>query len=89
MNATERRRVAAGDVREAEDALMRLRKGLAGVGVHLPSLRLDPVSSAGNQPTPLIDLGRCNVEVAILLSKALEGRAACCGDEEKAARHAG
>ena len=51
MTATERRKEAAGRVRAAEDAVARLRAGLAGVGVKLPSLRVDPVSCAGNEPS--------------------------------------
>lgn len=78
MTATERRRDAAARVRTAEDAVERLREGLAGVGVKLPSLRIDPVSCAGDEPSPLVDLGRCNLDTAQRLSAVLE---------EKAARH--
>lgn len=76
MTATERRKEAAGRVRAAEDAVARLRAGLAGVGVKLPSLRIDPVSCAGNEPTPLVDLGRCSLETAMRLSVQLETAAA-------------
>lgn len=76
MTATERRKEAAGRVRAAEDAVARLRAGLAGVGVKLPSLRIDPVSCAGNEPTPLVDLGRCSIETALRLSAQLEAKAA-------------
>ncbi len=76
MTATERRREAAGRVRAAEDAVARLRAGLAGVGVKLPSLRVDPVSCAGNEPMPLVDLGRCSIETALRLSAELEAKAA-------------
>lgn len=76
MTATERRKEAAGRVRAAEDAVARLRAGLAGVGVKLPSLRIDPVSCAGNEPTPLVDLGRCSLETAMRLSVQLEAAAA-------------
>ncbi len=76
MTATERRREAAGRVRAAEDAVARLRAGLAGVGVKLPSLRVDPVSCAADEPTPLVDLGRCSVETAMRLSVQLEAAAA-------------
>lgn len=74
MTAMERRRGAAGSVRAAEEAVERLRAGLAEVGITLPSLRLDPVSCAGNEPAPLVDLGRCNPETALRLSTVLEGR---------------
>ncbi|MGW0788399.1 hypothetical protein ACWD04_09100 [Streptomyces sp. NPDC002911] len=76
MTATERRKEAAGRVRAAEDAVARLRAGLAGVGVKLPSLRIDPVSSAGDEPSPLVDLGRCSIETALRLSAQLEAKAA-------------
>jgi len=71
MEATERRRVAAEKVRAAEDAVGRLKEGLAGLGVTLPSLRVDPVSCAGNEPAPLIDLGRCNIDTALRLCEVL------------------
>lgn len=70
--ATERRKAAVGRVREAEDAVERLRVGLAGVGLKLPSLRIDPVSCAGNEPSPLVDLGRCSIDTALRLSAELE-----------------
>ncbi|SCK34530.1 hypothetical protein B046DRAFT_02887 [Streptomyces sp. LamerLS-316] len=76
MTATERRKEAAGRVRAAEDAVARLRAGLAGVGVKLPSLRVDPVSCAASEPTPLVDLGRCSIETAMRLSVQLEAAAA-------------
>ncbi|MFC9947134.1 hypothetical protein [Streptomyces pratensis] len=76
MTATERRKEAAGRVRAAEDTVARLRAGLAGVGVKLPSLRIDPVSCAGDEPAPLVDLGRCSVETALRLSAQLEAKAA-------------
>ncbi|MEU3203983.1 hypothetical protein ABZ702_08835 [Streptomyces cyaneofuscatus] len=71
MEATERRRAAAEKVRAAEDAVEQLKAGLAGLGVTLPSLRLDPVSCAGNEPTPLVDLGRCNLDTALRLCEVL------------------
>ncbi|MET7369472.1 hypothetical protein ABZS61_27150 [Streptomyces sp. NPDC005566] len=74
MTATERRKEAAGRVRAAEDAVARLRAGLAGVGVKLPSLRIDPVSCAGSEPVPLVDLGRCTIDTALRLSDELAGK---------------
>lgn len=76
MTTTERRRAAADGVREAEEAVARLREGLAGVGVTLPSLRVDPVSCAGEASAVLVDLGRCNLETALRLSGVLAGKAA-------------
>ncbi|MEV3933344.1 hypothetical protein [Streptomyces sp. NPDC049944] len=74
--ATERHEEAVGRVRAAEDAVARLRSGFTGVGVKLPSLRIDPVSCAGNEPAPLVDLGRCSIETALRLSALLEAKAA-------------
>ncbi|MEU0836594.1 hypothetical protein [Streptomyces sp. NPDC005969] len=71
MTHAERRRVAAGRVREAEDAVEKLRQGLKGVGLALPSLRVDPVSCAANEPAPLVDLGRCTIDTALRLSAVL------------------
>ncbi|WP_327116093.1 hypothetical protein OG206_14640 [Streptomyces sp. NBC_01341] len=62
-------------MRAAEDAVVRLKAGLAGVGVKLPSLRIDPVSCAGEEPVPLVDLGRCTLDVALRLSAQLEAAA--------------
>ncbi|MFC8226710.1 hypothetical protein [Streptomyces sp. NPDC057287] len=76
MTATERRNEAAGRVRAAEDAVARLRVGLAGVGVKLPSLRVDLASCARNEPMPLVDLGRCSVETVLRLSALLEAKSA-------------
>ncbi|MFI6725137.1 hypothetical protein [Streptomyces atratus] len=75
MTTTERRRTAEGGVRAAEDAVARLREGFTGVGITLPSLRIDPVSCAGNEPAwPLVDLGRCNLDTALRLSAVLEAQ---------------
>ncbi|MCX4970215.1 hypothetical protein OHA98_36760 [Streptomyces sp. NBC_00654] len=71
MDSTERRKAAAERVRMAEDTVERLKGGLAGVGVTLPSLRIDPVSCAGNEPVPLVDLGRCNLDTALRLCRVL------------------
>ncbi|MEU1350495.1 hypothetical protein ABZ438_32655 [Streptomyces sp. NPDC005786] len=73
MTTTERRKAAAGRVREAEELVARLRGGFAGVGVVLPSLRIDPVSFAGDEPVALVDLGRCNLDTALRLTQVLEG----------------
>ncbi|MFD7497995.1 hypothetical protein ACFV8T_37585 [Streptomyces sp. NPDC059832] len=74
MTIKERRRVAEGRVRAAEDAVARLKEGFSGVGITLPSLRIDPVSSAGSDPAPLVDLGRCNLDTALRLSVVLEAQ---------------
>ncbi|MFD4665481.1 MULTISPECIES: hypothetical protein [Streptomyces] len=75
MTATERRNEAGDRVRAAEEAVARLRAGLASVGVKLPSLGVDPVSCAGGEPVPLVDLGRCSIETALRLTAQLEAKA--------------
>lgn len=73
VNGTEAHRRTSDRVGAAQEAVNRLRAELAKAGITLPSLRLEPVSSAGNDPAPLVDLGRCNVETADRLSALLEG----------------
>ncbi|MEV6050321.1 hypothetical protein [Streptomyces sp. NPDC052107] len=57
--------------RSAEEAVERLREALHGVGITLPSLRIDPVTGAQGHPYALVDLGRCNIGVASKLAAAL------------------
>ncbi|MEV6114981.1 hypothetical protein AB0L59_21305 [Streptomyces sp. NPDC052109] len=57
--------------RSAEEAVERLREALRGVGIVLPSLRIDPVTGAHGHPYALVDLGRCNLGVASRLAAAL------------------
>ncbi|GGV90468.1 hypothetical protein GCM10015535_46690 [Streptomyces gelaticus] len=73
MTIKERRVAMEGRVRAAEDAVARLKEGFSGVGITLPSLRIDPVTCAGSDPvSPLVDLGRCNLDTALRLSVVLE-----------------
>ncbi|MEU6553009.1 hypothetical protein ABZ915_22385 [Streptomyces sp. NPDC046915] len=60
--------------RSAEEAVERLRAALRDVGIVLPSLRVDPVTGAHGDPYALVDLGRCNLDVASRLAAALRGR---------------
>lgn len=76
MTTTERRKAVAGRVREAEELVVRLRGGFAGVGIVLPSLRIDPLSFAGDEPVALLDLGRCNLDTALRLTQVLEEKRA-------------
>ncbi|QUI32386.1 hypothetical protein H9W91_17090 [Streptomyces alfalfae] len=55
----------------AEEAVRQLRESLAGVGVTLPSLRVDTLTAAG--ALPLVELGRCNLDTALRLAAVLEG----------------
>ncbi|MFD5427575.1 hypothetical protein [Streptomyces sp. NPDC127084] len=59
-------------LQDAEAAVAELRSALALAGVTLPSLRLDLVSYAsGNGTRVLVELGRCNVETARLMTAVL------------------
>ena len=51
-------------VLEAENTVRELRAALARAGVTLPSLALDLLSVARDEPAPLVDLGRCTPHVA-------------------------
>ncbi|NBM18233.1 hypothetical protein [Streptomyces sp. GC420] len=57
---------------EAEAAVGRMREVLAQAGIKLPSLRLDPISYAREKPCPMVDLGRCTVDVANRVTAVLE-----------------
>lgn len=65
MTASER-------VGSTEEVVERLRTALADVGVVLPSLRVDPVTGASEEPFALVALGRCNVRTAARLATVLE-----------------
>ncbi|OXS32889.1 hypothetical protein [Streptomyces sp. XY006] len=58
-------------MRSTEEIVESLRDALAGVGVVLPSLRVDPVTAASGEPFALVDLGRCNVRTAEQLTEVL------------------
>ncbi|MFE0471984.1 hypothetical protein ACFW2V_10220 [Streptomyces sp. NPDC058947] len=58
-------------MRSTEEIVKSLRDALAGVGVVLPSLRVDPVTAASEEPFALVDLGRCNVRTAEQLTEVL------------------
>lgn len=60
-------------MRSTEEVVESLREALVGVGVRLPSLRVDPVTAASEAPFALVDLGRCNVRTAERLASVLRG----------------
>ncbi|MBL1081856.1 hypothetical protein JK359_07650 [Streptomyces actinomycinicus] len=67
----------AGDerpARTADEAVERLRDALREVGIVLPSLRVDPLSTSDEDPYALVDLGRCNLGVASRLAAVLRAR---------------
>lgn len=66
-------------VRSTEEVLEVLRAALVGAGVVLPSLDVDPVTAAGDEPFPLVSLGRCNVRTAERLASVLRGERPAVG----------
>jgi hypothetical protein len=69
-------------VRTTEEIVESLRAALEGVGVVLPSLCVDPVTAASDEPFALVDLGRCNVRTAEQLTELL--RSVSAGDALRA-----
>ncbi|WP_375605946.1 hypothetical protein [Streptomyces sp. PsTaAH-137] len=60
-------------LRAVEEVIAQLRAELLALGVLLPSLRVDPVSAAGESPYPLVDLGCVNLDTAMRLTAVLHG----------------
>ncbi|MGD3106430.1 hypothetical protein [Streptomyces sp. YGL11-2] len=58
-------------LKEVNAVTTELREALARAGIVLPSLRPDPVSIAHRYMPPLVELGRCSMEVARQLTDAL------------------
>lgn len=58
-------------VEKAEDIVQELRTALGQQGIKLPSLGVDPLTVVRDEPTPLVELGRCTPQVAALLVRAL------------------
>ncbi|MFE6164861.1 hypothetical protein ACFQ7F_38790 [Streptomyces sp. NPDC056486] len=52
-------------VEEAEETVKELRAALAGAGIILPSLRIDPRSWAREVPCPRLELGGCRVDTVL------------------------
>ncbi|KAB1147295.1 hypothetical protein F7R91_13395 [Streptomyces luteolifulvus] len=66
-------------MRSTEEVVQALREALVGVGVVLPSLAVDPVTGASEEPFALVDLGRCNVRTAERLASVLRGEVPAVG----------
>ncbi|MFJ9908599.1 hypothetical protein ACIRVK_38050 [Streptomyces sp. NPDC101152] len=66
-------------MRSTEEVVETLREALVGVGVVLPSLTVDPVTGASDEPFALVDLGRCNSRTAERLASVLRGERPAVG----------
>ncbi|MCX5421699.1 hypothetical protein [Streptomyces sp. NBC_00078] len=66
-------------MRSTEEVVESLREALVGVGVVLPSLTVDPVTGASDEPFALVDLGRCNSRTAERLASVLRGERPAVG----------
>ncbi|MFJ8147183.1 hypothetical protein ACIQ6R_19200 [Streptomyces sp. NPDC096048] len=60
-------------MRSTEEVVESLRQALVDVGIVLPSLCVDPVTGASEEPFALVELGRCNVRVAERLASVVRG----------------
>ncbi|MGW0330446.1 hypothetical protein ACWD0J_01000 [Streptomyces sp. NPDC003011] len=66
-------------MRSTEEVVESLREALVGAGVVLPSLCVDPVTGASDEPFALVELGRCNVRTADRLASVLRGERPAVG----------
>ncbi|MFI9378675.1 hypothetical protein [Streptomyces parvulus] len=73
-------------MRSTEEVVESLRQALVGAGVVLPSLCVDPVTGASDEPFALVDLGRCNVRVAERLASVVRGESPPVGTHAVDAR---
>ncbi|WP_030186278.1 hypothetical protein [Streptomyces violaceorubidus] len=73
-------------MRSTEEVVESLRQALVGAGVVLPSLCVDPVTGASDEPFALVDLGRCNVRVADRLASVVRGERPAVGTHAVDAR---
>ena len=67
-------------MRSTEEVVETLREALVGVGVVLPSLTVDPVTGASDEPFALVDHGRCNTRTAERLASVLRGERPAVGE---------
>ncbi len=74
MGAANARKSATEKIKEAEDVRDELCAALFGAGITLPSLRVDPVGCADENPRMLLELGRCNLRTARELAGVLRDR---------------
>lgn len=58
-------------LKTTDDVVARLKGELDALGIVLPSLRVDPLTAACDEPFPLVELGRCNLATARKLAAVL------------------
>ncbi|MFC7892358.1 hypothetical protein [Streptomyces sp. NPDC057381] len=73
-------------MRSTEEVVETLRQALVGAGIVLPSLGVDPVTGASEEPFALVELGRCNVRVAERLASVVRGERPAVGTHAVDAR---
>ncbi|MDG9692616.1 hypothetical protein ACH4NS_23985 [Streptomyces mutabilis] len=73
-------------MRSTEEVVESLRQALVDAGIVLPSLCVDPVTGASEEPFALVDLGRCNVRVAERLASVVRGERPAVGTHAVDAR---
>ncbi|MFJ7768902.1 hypothetical protein ACIQ1J_10965 [Streptomyces sp. NPDC097107] len=73
-------------MRSTEEVVESLRQALVGAGVVLPSLCVDPVTGASEEPFALVGLGRCNVRVAERPASVVRGERPAVGTHAVDAR---
>ncbi|MGW8064972.1 hypothetical protein ACVV2G_22550 [Streptomyces ziwulingensis] len=73
-------------MRSTEEVVESLRRALVEAGIVLPSLCVDPVTGASDEPFALVELGRCNVRVAERLASVVRGERPVVGTHAVDAR---
>jgi hypothetical protein len=74
MSTTEAWQSAVEKIRAAEQVCDELCAALLGAGIVLPSLRIDSLAYGDEEPRPLVELGRCNLETVRRLTAVLVGK---------------
>ncbi len=64
MSTKDKQPAKAQLIRKAEETRDDLNAALRALGIALPSLNVEPMAYADENPDPLIDLGRCNLRTA-------------------------
>lgn len=75
MANKDKRQTAAETLKEAEAARDDLNTALRSAGIVLPSLTVEAAAYGDKTPQPLLELGRCNIQMARKLTAALRREA--------------